>query len=874
LRSFKNHSNKEIASVYSLNTPSVKRHVSYDKAQYFTSTKEANFIADTYGIFAIVSKCSNPPKIDMGDYIHICEGQDTLLTAQIAGGSGRLFYFWNEETASVLNSRRVWAAGTYTLKVIDEKGCVGTDTIKVSTHSYPSPKISKSADLLCEDEILQLVYSDTIPDCSVVWNFGDGTNDTVGALACSDTIFKTYPVACAAYTITLTATTRYACTAQTQTYIRTETVPQAGMLLNFLTDTIADISAVINNVCNNMIEYKWFVNGNLTSTQNNFRYHFPERKIYNISMEIASRKCSMSLDSTIEIKERAHLSFASNKRKFCEGDEIILKNTTEINYGDFMFYWKFSDGKNYTTADIADGVNKIMEKAGMYVISLTGESGGWIRTVTDTIWVYENPVVQFPDSIFTCSNNYVLFVENSIYDQYVWTDENDFYLGAYSLYIVDKNGRYKLTQTNAHGCTASDSTVAILNERIKVELGQDLIACDSITLDAGYLSEKCIWKNYAENGMGYSDTGRFYTVKESGKIVLRVEGDSTCFGTDSINISIYKKPNASLGIDTFYCSSDSVLLCIPDNEEGVSIKWNDNVNVGERWIKNRGIYSVVVSDFSGYCTDSSSVFVEEKQSPVLSIPDVVFACNGDTVTLEMWDNILAERIAWTMPDGRQTEGVVFETNEEGSYVVTVKYANGCSTSGVWNVHRQSTSAVSSFLMASEAMLGDSVFLINLSYPAPLEYIWEATNGFNSREENPVCNFYREGIYAVTLGAANNECVVSKTKQIQIGKGGDLISESSGDTVIIEDKLDDVSKIKMTGDEIICKVAPNPSKNIFKVEVENGDTYDVITSLGKNVCSGKISSKIFVINAENWRAGIYLLHIKRGKMSKVIKLIKV
>jgi hypothetical protein len=860
---------KSVTRIYPFNSsePAVVRYNSIENINdYYVETNEAVFTRDNFAVFTLASaECANPPKVFLGEDVHLCEGKVAYISAWLTGDESRHYHYYlnnayfDDNYLKTGISFRASEAGQYIFKIIDDKGCVGADTVNVSFHPYPEPVLSANTDLLCEDEILQLICTDTLPKTTVTWNFGDGT--TANNM---DTVYKTYPRGCNTYNIVLDVKTEYGCSASASESVRTEIIPQAKISVNFLTDTVADISAVINDACDDMLSYKWSIDGVLISNRKQFRHIFSERKEYGLVLEINTLKCSTAVDTSFEIKERALMAFAPNKKHFCAGDTVVFHNLTQINYGDFIFYWKFSDGKSFTTFDTADIISRKITKAGMYIISLTGISEGWAGAVSDTFWIHENPAPLLPDTVLTCYSQYILQVDDILEDEYVWTNENNIYVGGYPVYNVRKSGKYIITQTTGYGCVGMDSIVVILNERIKVKLGNNRIACDSITLDAGYLLEKCIWN--------YTDTARFFTVRESGKIILRVEADSGCYGTDSIYVSIFKRPNASLGIDTFFCSGDSFLLQLPFNEQGCSVLWTGDKHENS-WVTQRGTYGVIVTDSSGYCADSSSVFVEERQSPVLNIPDITVACNGDTVQLEMWNNASAEKIIWALPGGGFAYGPVLSVTEEGRYKVTVTYSNTCSASGVWNVRERSTNAVSSFLMASTAMTGDSVFIVSISYPLPLAHKWESTSGFRSDEENPVTQFYRNGFYAMTLNVSNNECSAGKTKFIEIG-GPAALKRDSNEITIEEDKI--AEENANNGSNIVCKIIPNPSKNIFNIVIDNitAAEYSVTTVLGSKICSGKIIDGKVTLNAENWRSGVYLLFIKAGALSKVVKLMKV
>ena len=162
---------------------------------------------------------------------------------------------------------------------------MGADTVNVSFHPYPEPVLSANTDLLCEDEILQLICTDTLPKTIITWNFGDGT--TANNM---DTVYKTYPRGCNTYNIVLDVKTEYGCSASASESVRTEIIPQVKISVNFLTDTVADISAVINNACDDMLSYKWSVDGVVISNRKQFRHIFSERKEYGLVLEINTLK--------------------------------------------------------------------------------------------------------------------------------------------------------------------------------------------------------------------------------------------------------------------------------------------------------------------------------------------------------------------------------------------------------------------------------------------------------------------------------------------------------------------------------------------------------------------------------------------------------
>ncbi|MDD3077560.1 MAG: T9SS type A sorting domain-containing protein [Paludibacter sp.] len=94
-------------------------------------------------------------------------------------------------------------------------------------------------------------------------------------------------------------------------------------------------------------------------------------------------------------------------------------------------------------------------------------------------------------------------------------------------------------------------------------------------------------------------------------------------------------PQVDLGDNIKICRGDSVQLnagFIP----GVEYIWSNNATTSKIWVKDAGDYSVTVKNTLGQATDTVNVQVLE---PIVTIlPDTIYACPGDTVTLVAGDN--------------------------------------------------------------------------------------------------------------------------------------------------------------------------------------------------------------------------------------------
>ncbi len=130
----------------------------------YTFTKTANFATKTgYECIAIanlngdkqpqndtvkLNVTSFQLELDLGDDIHLCAGQDTLIGAIEAFAS----YSWSGEQTS--QSIRVSQEGDYTLTVENDDGCRASDLVNVTLHELPAPPAANDANL-CEGDAFQ-----------------------------------------------------------------------------------------------------------------------------------------------------------------------------------------------------------------------------------------------------------------------------------------------------------------------------------------------------------------------------------------------------------------------------------------------------------------------------------------------------------------------------------------------------------------------------------------------------------------------------------------------------------------------------------------------------------------------------------------------
>lgn len=128
-------------------------------------------------------------------------------------------------------------------------------------------------------------------------------------------------------------------------------------------------------------------------------------------------------------------------------------------------------------------------------------------------------------------------------------------------------------------------------------------------------------------------------------------------------------PVVELGNSRVLCEGDSLQL-----DAGLTLgalyDWNTGAKTQKIWVKTSGTYSVTVKNSLGQASDN--VQVTAKPVITLSMPDTIYACVGDTVTITAGTN--TENSYFWSPNGQTTPSI--QVTQSGIYHVLVNNGFG------------------------------------------------------------------------------------------------------------------------------------------------------------------------------------------------------
>ena len=389
--------------------------------------------------------------------------------------------------------------------------------------------------------------------------------------------------------------------------------------------------------------------------------------------------------------------------------------------------------------------NGVLPPNGSQVVSLTNvhfATGGnftlktWahlssndINSLNDTVLV--NVIVDPPFNLdviadtTVCKNQGINYSLPSGYSSYNWSTGQ---FGKNQL--ISSSGNYRVTVTNALGCSAVDSMYLGVYQSPDALLPDDTILC------VGEILEPPVSPKFVSYQWLGGDTISDILIENQGDYVLSVLDTAGCTYVDTLSVLFAAPPVPTVPTQVFICDGDSALISVSNSFN--SYQWSTGATGNSISTTSPGIYYITVTGPNG-CFGFDTV-----QVLVNPLPNILFSdslmCNNHPFVMDIgWFS----DINWSNGDTVQST-VIYAT---GSYAVSVEDQNGCHNSDTVNVVNQSV--VLDLGPDTSICRQDGYNRILSGYDS---YLW--SNG----STNPVHDLSAGGLYSVTV--SENGCFVS------------------------------------------------------------------------------------------------------------------
>ncbi len=577
---------------------------------------------------------------------------------------------------------------------------------------------------------------------------------------------------------------------------------------------------------------------------------FREDEISSPSGEIISCDpgCIGAVDASFEIEGISLLN------EVCAQTELIfISAASNIDASRYDYFWTFGDGSISTDPTPV----KQYDQLGSTSVSLTVTSkvDGCSATTIDNFTVLETPAIPLGETVTSCSSNITLDAENPGAN-YIWRDPvtNDI-LSTERLFDLTSDSELPinlyLEVSSVGGCITSQSISVRLNTELIIDLGPDIVACESAILGSDeFPSATYLWST--------GETTPTIVVTRSGPYAVRVtEPENDCISEDVINVQIEDLPNPDLGGDLSLCVGE-VQSVTPGNFS--TYLWSNGSTESSLLIGSPGTYWVEVSNELG-CINRDTILVSVNESNPLDLPDETRLCNSAGVTIDA--GLTAQNYTWGSSNGFESSEQIITVTDPGTYWLEVQLEGGCVHRDTVTVTESTDQLDPSFLIPSVVGVGDLVNIVQLTDPLPESSVWIFGDGTFSTEHNPIHQYFRTGEYTITLRITNGGCETSISKTINV----------------VESRFEEQQVTQQLIEIIKLKTYPNPIVDKFNLEVEVSTEAPILvrvfTMTGREVYRNAFEEKELSvpIDLSNQIAGLYLVNIEIGSESRLIKIIK-
>jgi len=399
------------------------------------------------------------------------------------------------------------------------------------------------------------------------------------------------------------------------------------------------------------------------------------------------------------------------------GEDFQACNMATLDAGNIGSSYLWNTGETSRTI--------VVESSGDYAVEVTNATG---CSASDTVHVTINPSlsVDIGDTIIACDST---FLDAGIGGgSYIWNTGEE----SQEISVI-RSGYYAVTVTQ-NGCSGSDSVLVIIQFTPQVELGSDIVACDSAVLDVGPQMGSIHWST--------GDTMQSIIVMHSGSYSVTVVNNG-CAASDSIKVSIYQTPMPDLGPDQSIC--DGPLTLSAENPD-LSYQWSNGDSGQSIVVNESGIYWVLADNHG--CTASDSIKVTIFPSPLFTLGPDISSC--DSVALHA---PIQGTYEWST--GETTASITVHSS--ASYSLTITDNNGCSAADTIHV---------TIFESPHADLGpdtEACDSVQLSVSNPGSYLW------STGDTSAHITVTHSGSYAMTVTGPNH-CSGSDTIEVIIHPG--------------------------------------------------------------------------------------------------------
>ena len=698
-----------------------------------TSTTNCTAMAST-----TVASNTNAPSVTASNNGPLtCDMTSIQLSATATAGAT---YSWTGPNGftSAMQNPNAAADGTYTVTVTGANGCTATASTTVAGDtSVPTVTASNNGPLTCTTTNVTLTANATNAN-SYSWTGPNGFTSS-----------QANPTATNPGTYTVVIEAGNGCTAMATTTIAEDVTPPTVSATNDGPITCTVTSAQLTATATGAATYSWTGPNGFTSSQAN-----PIVTVagtYNVTVTGANG-CTANSTTTVASETNPPSVTASNDGPFTCTNVAVELTATSANAASYSW----SGPNNYAS----NQQNPTVNGPGTYTVIVTGDNGCTATASTTITSDTTDPsVTASNDGPLTCDlTSIALSATSADAVSYSWIGPNGF-TSAMANPSVGADGTYIVTVTAANGCTANASTVVTVDADAPTVSASNDGPLTCIKTDVVLTASSAGAISYSWMGpAGFTSAMQNPTVSTPGTYMVTIEAANGCTAIASTIVTEDVTPPAIISV-----ANDGPLTCTMTI---VQLTSSVTGALGYSWagpngftssqpnpiVSVAGTYTLTVMGANG-CTAMASTIVAEDVTPptVSTTNDGPLTCDMNNVQLTV-TSADAVSYSWTGPDGYTSTMENPTVGADGTYIVTITGANGCTAMA--NTTVTSDTNIPMVTASKDGDLTCGVLNVALTATATnaISYSWVGPNGFVSTDANPTIT--EAGTYTVTVEAAN------------------------------------------------------------------------------------------------------------------------
>ncbi|WMN06014.1 T9SS type A sorting domain-containing protein [Marivirga arenosa] len=421
-------------------------------------------------------------------------------------------------------------------------------------------------------------------------------------------------------------------------------------------------------------------------------------------------------------------------------------------------------------------------------------------------------------------------------------------------------GFYFVTVTDSNGCVNTEQILVPEPSPLDITVSKQQPSCNggtdgqlSIEITGGNQPYEIEWQDGTSTNSLDSLTAGNYSVA-----IVDAKG---CEFSTTISLnqpSILRVAEENTENPICYQEPTGYAEIVPTGGVGnYSIEWHDGDTLFIRNDLMAGVHNYTIYDGNRCSYDDQITLEDPDEINIEGLPEEVYLCGSGTLILDGGDKWT--EFQWTSNNGFSEVTQEVEINQEGTYTLNTVNEDGCTDEYTFEVYKDDNLIDTDFLLTSDAIVGDTVIIVDVSWPVPDSTFWD--NG-----DNP-------DLYVVSQEDGYQEVIFTQAADYEMGMTAHISLCQDYIRKTIKVMSPEVAEMQRqmqeqlgTNMNLEVNVFPNPNYGRFRVESELNQQQNIkihIFDLNKGRIITSISGKnskhyVFDFDDQNLAEGVYLV----------------